>query len=59
MDLRGLNGITFKKMIGEYLLYDEVCLFSRIYNNRFLFKKTESSDDLGLSEETPYPCAKP
>jgi hypothetical protein len=59
MDLRGLNGITYKKMTGKYLLNNVVCFFFRIYDNRFLIKKTASSDDLGLSEETPYPCAKP
>jgi TfoX/Sxy family transcriptional regulator of competence genes len=57
--LRGLDGITHKKMMGEYLLYEDGCLFGGIYDNRFLVKKTASSSVLGLSEEIPYPGAKP
>ena len=57
--LRELDGITHKKMMGEYLLYKDGCLFGGIYDNRFLVKKTASSSVLGLSEETPYPGAKP
>ena len=57
--LRELDGITQKKMMGEYLLYKDGYLFGGIYDNRFLVKKTASSSVLGLSEEIPYPGAKP
>ncbi|MBR6331892.1 MAG: competence protein TfoX [Dehalococcoidales bacterium] len=57
--LKGINGIYHKKMMGEYLLYKDGVLFGGIYDNRFLIKKTKSSDDLDLHEEIPYPGAKP
>ena len=57
--LRELNGITYKKMMGEYILYKDGIIFGGIYDNRFLVKKTESSESLGLKEQIPYPSAKP
>ncbi len=57
--LKATDGITHKKMMGEYILYKDGCIFGGIYDNRFLIKKTKSSDELGLSEEIPYPGAKP
>ena len=57
--LREVNGITFKKMMGEYLLYRDGILFGGIYDDRFLIKKTPSVECYGLKEEIPYPSAKP
>ena len=57
--LRELNGITYKKMMGEFLLYKEGVLFGGIYDNRFLIKKTKPLENRGLKEEIPYPNAKP
>ena len=57
--LRELNGITYKKMMGEFLLYKDGALFGGIYDNRFLIKKTEALKNYGLKEEIPYPSAKP
>ena len=57
--LRELNGITYKKMMGEYILYKDGIIFGGIYDNRFLVKKTELSESLGLKEQIPYPSAKP
>lgn len=57
--LREVDGISSKKMMGEYLLYKDGILFGGIYDNRFLVKKTASSSLLGLSEQIPYPGAKP
>ena len=37
--LREISGITFKKMMGEFLLYKDGTLFGGIYDNRFLIKK--------------------
>ena len=56
--LRGLDGITYKKMMGEYLLYVEGVLFGGVYDNRFLVKKTPSILDMGFVEAIPYPGAK-
>ncbi len=57
--LREVDGISSKKMMGEYLLYKDGILFGGIYDNRLLVKKTASSSLLGLSEQIPYPGAKP
>ena len=57
--LRELNGITYKKMMGEFLLYKDGALFGGIYDNRFLIKKTKALENYGLKEEIPYPNAKP
>ena len=45
-------------MMGEYILYKDEVIFGGIYDNRFLIKKTPSSDCLGLEEVIPYPSSK-
>ena len=57
--LREVKGISFKKMMGEYILYKEGIIFGGIYDNRFLIKKTNSLLNRGLKEQIPYPNAKP
>ena len=57
--LRGIDGITYKRMMGEYMLYKDGILFGGIYDNRFLVKKTKSLESGGLKEQIPYPSAKP
>ena len=56
--LREIRGISFKKMMGEYILYKDDVIFGGIYDNRFLVKKTKSIMDEGLSEQIPYPGGK-
>ena len=56
--LREVNNITYKKMMGEYMLYKEDILFGGVYDNRFLIKKTKSLKNSGLKEQIPYPSAK-
>ena len=56
--LTEVGSITYKKMMGEYLLYKDGVLFGGIYDNRFLIKKSESTMKLGLKEEIPYPGGK-
>lgn len=56
--LRELNGITFKKMMGEFILYKDGIIFGGIYDDRFLVKKTVSMSESGLKEQIPYPSAK-
>ena len=56
--LREIDGITYKRMMGEYMLYKDGILFGGIYNNRFLIKKTKSLENSGLKEQIPYPSAK-
>ena len=57
--LREVKGITYKKMMGEYILYKDGFIFGGIYDNRFLVKKTKSLETLELKEQIPYPSAKP
>ena len=56
---RDVKVITYKKMMGEFLLYKNNILFGGIYDDRFLVKKTKSVESLGLKEAIPYPSAKP
>ena len=57
--LRETRGITYKKMMGEFLLYKDGVLFGGIYDNRFLIKNVPSLKEYGLKEQIPYPSAKP
>ena len=56
--LREVRGITYKKMMGEYVLYKDDVVFGGIYDDRFLIKKTPYSDSLRLKEIIPYPTSK-
>lgn len=55
---REVSGITYKKMMGEYILYKDGIIFGGIYDNRFLIKKTKSLENSNLKEQIPYPSAK-
>ena len=56
--LREIEIITYKKMMGEYMLYKDDILFGGVYDNRFLIKETKSLKNSGLKEQIPYPSAK-
>ena len=57
--LREVDGITYRKMMGEYLLYKDGTLFGGVFDNNFLIKKTKSLEKYGLKDQIPYPSAKP
>ena len=59
--LSGLEGISYRAMMGEYLLYYNDKLFGGIYDDRFLVKVTASSLEFLPNEpqEIPYDGAKP
>ena len=57
MDL--LENISYKSMMGEYLLYYNKILFGGIYDNRLLIKIVETNKDYNLEEAIPYKNAKP
>ena len=57
--LREVNGISYKKMMGEYMLYKDGIIFGGVYDNRFLIKNSKSLSDKRLKEQIPYPGAKP
>ena len=57
--LRELNDIDCRQMMGEYILYYKGVLFGGIYDNRLLIKKTESTNKYSLTDAIPYKGAKP
>ena len=57
--LREVDGITYKKMMGEFLLYKDGVLFGGVYDDRFLVKDMPSLENSGLEKALPYEGAKP
>lgn len=57
--LKILDGITCKPMMGEYLLYYNGTLFGGIYDNRLLIKIVETNEKYNLEKQIPYETAKP
>ena len=57
--LREVRGVSYKKMMGEYILYKDDVIFGGIYDNRFLVKKVASLEDYNLKDQIPYPGGKP
>ena len=53
-----VKGITFKKMMGEFILYKNDIIFGGIYDNRFLVKNVVALSEYDLKEEIPYPGGK-
>ena len=58
--LSGLEGVTFKPMMGEYILYLHGRIFGGIYDDRFLVKPTRSAVAMmpDADRELPYEGAK-
>lgn len=58
--LSGIDGISFRKMMGEYIVYCRGRIVGGIYDDRFLVKPTKSARDMmpDAAEETPYEGAK-
>lgn len=61
--LSQINGIelTYKKMMGEYLLYSNGVLVGGIYDDRLLLKPTDKAKEILHDAEysIPYDGAKP
>ena len=59
--LSNVDGITFKQMMGEFILYVDGKIFGGIYDDRFLVKPTSSAKKMmpHASLELPYDGAKP
>lgn len=53
-----LSDITYKKMMGEYLLYYKGVLIGGIYDNRLLLKIVSTNKKYRLKESIPYREAK-
>ena len=57
--LRELNNITDRYMMGEYVLYYKGIVFGGIYDDRFLVKKTDTNKKYNMEEAIPYEKGKP
>ena len=59
--LSDLSGITYKPMMGEFLLYLDGKLFGGVYDDRFLIKSTDFATKTipNAPLELPYEGAKP
>ena len=57
-ELSFMKDITYKPMMGEYLLYYKNTLFGGIYDDRLLVKKTDTNNKYNLEESIPYDGAK-
>ena len=58
--LSGLEGITWRAMMGEYIIYCRGKVVGGIYDNRFLVKTTASAKAMmpDAEPELPYEGAK-
>ena len=54
-----LENISYKSMMGEFLLYYNDILFGGIYDNRLLIKIVETNKKYNMQEQIPYENAKP
>ena len=57
--LREVRGISYRKMMGEYMLYKDGVIFGGVYDDRFLVKKIKGLEDRHFKEVIPYPNASP
>ena len=59
--LSALPDITYRAMMGEYIIYYRGKIIGGIYDNRFLIKPTAAAQRIipNATKETPYPGAKP
>lgn len=54
-----LDEITYRPMMGEYLLYYNNTLFGGIYDDRLLVKRVDNNKKYNMKEAIPYKGAKP
>lgn len=57
--LREVDGVTYRKMMGEFMLYRHGVIFGGVYDNRFLIKNTKVKEEYELAEAIPYPGGSP
>lgn len=57
--LRDTNGVSYRKMMGEYVLYFNKTIFGGVYDNRLLVKMTPSCQEYRFKTCLPYQGAKP
>ena len=54
-----LDSVTYKPMMGEYILYYNGIIFGGIYDDRLLVKKVDTNKEYEMKEVIPYKNAKP
>lgn len=54
-----LDNVTYKSMMGEYLLYCNGILFGGIYDDRLLVKIVDSNKKYNMQKAIPYKGVKP
>lgn len=54
-----LDNITYRSMMGEFLLYYHQVLIGGIYDDRLLIKIVKENKKYEIKETIPYPGAKP
>ena len=57
--LSGVPDVTYRPMMGEFLLYSNGILFGGIYDDRLLVKIVPETEQYKMSESIPYNGAKP
>ena len=57
--LRNVDNISYRPMMGEFLLYKDGILFGGIYDDRLLVKITKNNKKYNMEEAIPYEGAKP
>ena len=59
--LSGVDGVTYKPMMGEFILYVDGKIFGGIYDDRFLVKPVDAAKKLmpEAPSALPYEGAKP
>lgn len=60
-NLNTIDGISYRPMMGEYVLYYKTKVIGGIYDNRLLVKPTKSAIEFlpDAQQEIPYAGAKP
>ncbi len=51
--------ITYRSMMGEFMLYSNGLVFGGIYDDRLLVKRVPENAKYGMSEIVPYKNARP
>lgn len=59
--LSGLDGVNYRPMMGEYIIYYKGKVIGGIYDDRFLVKATKKAAEFmpDASYEIPYDTGKP
>ena len=51
--------VSYRAMMGEYILYYKGVIVGGIYDDRLLVKETKTNERYNMEEQIPYPSAKP